>query len=184
MAVKQKNYIGSSAEYTVIYRDMLGVDFTGDGFGISKRRFSYLENMYKDYGALGSALTESIPGFRKILSTAQPINGIFKRHTENGEIHVIIHAGEALYTIPLSEIDSENKPEPIFTLADRRSHARAFGNALYIFDGDGIVMVDGDGAVRVGDETRGAPYIPTTYLNGSEYEQRNLLTKKFDKSEF
>ena len=54
------------------------------------------------------------------------------------------------------------------------------GSDLYILDGESITWISGDGdCAKVGDTTTAAPYIPTVYLNGEEYEQRNLLTEKF-----
>ena len=176
---KQKKYIGSKSEYTVSYRDMLGVDFSSDGFGISTRRFAHLENMYRDYEGVGAALTESIPGFRKILETNERINGIYSRCGKDANIHVVVHAGSHLYTFRLDMLDSAKNATPIFELTDKKSHARAFADTLYVFDTDGIVAVNDDGACRVSDDSAHSPYVPTTFVNGEEYEQRNLLSEKF-----
>ncbi len=184
MAVKSKNYLGSKSEFTCSYKDMLGVDFSSDGSGISTRRFSYLENMYRDYDGAGASVTESIPGFRKILETGERINGIYSRFGRDAEVHIIVHAGSHLYTFPLGKIDTCHDITPIFELSDTKSHARAFGDVLYLFDGAGIIAVSGDGAVRVSDDASVAPYVPTTYLNGKEYEQRNLLTRRFFERNF
>lgn len=184
MAVTSKKYIGSKSEYTCTYRDMLGVDFSSDGSGISGRRFAYLENMYRDYEGAGAALTESIPGFRKILETGERINGIYSRFGEDATVYIIVHAGKKLYSFPLYELDECQAAQPIFELCDTKSHARSFGGTLYIFDTLGIVAVNGDGAVRVGDGASVEPYLPTTYLNGREYEQRNLLTRRFKEKTF
>ena len=179
MATKQKNYISSKAEYTCSYRDMLGVDFSSDGYGISTRRFAYLENMYKDYDGTGAAVTESGPGFRKILETGRRINGIYSRYGKDAKIHVVVHAGTKLYTFGIDELDSCKNAAPIFELTDAKSHARSFGDSLYIFDTSGIVVVNDNGACRVGDGSNASPYIPTTFVDGKEYEQRNLLTSRF-----
>ncbi len=183
MSVK-KSYTSKKSEYTATYRDMLGVDFSTEGAGISTRRFAYAENMYRDYEGGGAALTESIPGFRKILETGKRINGIYSRHSANSGVHIVIHAGDSLYTLPLSELDSAGELSPIFTAVDEKSHARAFGSTLYVFDSAGIIAVSDEGAVRASDEGELAPYVPTTYLNGREFEQRNLLTPKFSERTF
>lgn len=174
-----KGYKNSSSEYSVSYKDMLGVDLSTDGFGISPRRFAYAENMYKDYEGFGAAVTESVPGFRKILSTGGCINGIYSRFGKNGEVYVVVHSADKLYSFLLSDIDSASSAKPIFTLANRKSHARAYADSLYVFDGDGIVLVNDRGAFRVGESSEAMPYVPTTYLDGEEYEQRNLLTESF-----
>ena len=178
MAINSKTY-KSSTEYTVSYKDMLGVDLSTDGFGISPKRFAYAENMYKDYEGFGAAVTESVPGFRKIFSTGGDINGLYSRFGKDGKVHVVVHSADKLYTFALADIDKSDSIKPIFTLADRKSHARAYADSLYIFDGDGILLVNDSGAFRVGDAPEAMPYVPTTYVNGQEYEQRNLLTKNF-----
>lgn len=184
MAVKTTNYIGSKSEYTCTYRDMKGVDFSSDGSGIPTGRFSYLENMYRDYDGAGAAVTESVPGFRKILETGEKINGIYTRFGKDGKVYVVVHAGTSLYTFPLDSLDSISNTTPICTLLDTKSHARAFGDTLYIFDSAGIIALTDDGAYRVGDGSSIAPYIPTTFIDGVQHEQRNLLTKRFFERSF
>ena len=60
------NLLGSREVYSRYYGDFRGGDFSSDHTQVSDNRFAYLVNMYKDYGGLGSAVTESIPGFRKM----------------------------------------------------------------------------------------------------------------------
>ena len=184
MAVKAKNYIGKRTEYTCTYKDMRGVDFSSDGSGVPNGRFAYLENMYRDYDGAGAAVTESIPGFRKIFSAGAKIHGIFSRFGADGRVHILLHAGTKLYSFALEDIDSIEELTPICNLCDKKSHARAFGDALYLFDTEKLIAIFEDGAYSVSDGSRAAPYVPTTYLNGSAFEQRNLLTKRFRERSF
>ena len=179
MAVK-KSYIRSRSEYTVSYRAMRGVDFSSESYGSAYNRFSYLENMYRDYEGGGSEITESIPGFRKIASFPKKINAIFTHKSSSNEEYAVIHSGNALYRFPLSDIDSVFSGKPIITLGDTKSRAFNSGSDLFVIDGENMIKISEDGnAERVGDDTDAAPYVPTTYVNGEEFEQRNLLTDRF-----
>ena len=179
MAVNAKKYMGKSTEYTCTYKDMRGVDFSSDGSGTASGRFAYLENMYRDYDGAGASVTESIPGFRKIFGAGERINGIFSRFGKDGEVYILLHAGNKLYSFALKDIDEISELTPLCELCDKKSHARAFGDALYVFDSEKIIAIFDDGAYSVSDSSRAAPYVPTTYLNGKAFEQRNLLTKRF-----
>lgn len=179
MAVK-KNRISKSAEYTVTYSGMRGVDFsTLDGK--SKRyRFSHLENMYKDYAGDGDGVIESIPGFRKLMGLGGKIHSIYTYKNSDGELCYVIHAGNSLYTVADSMKESSTTLTPVLTLRDAKSHGFTFNGRLYVLDGENIIEINKDGAVSVvSDTASAAPYIPTAYYNGEEYEQRNLLTEKF-----
>ena len=76
MSNSMRNLSRSSAEYSALYADMRGVDFSGDGSTIRRDRFSYLENMYRDYDGDGAGIIESFPGFRKIAALGQRIRRI------------------------------------------------------------------------------------------------------------
>ncbi|MBQ1260490.1 MAG: leucine-rich repeat domain-containing protein [Clostridia bacterium] len=183
MAVKRKNYFKNDTEYTVSYRDMRGVDFSGSGASISPTRFSYLENMYRDYDGEGAGVTESVPGFRKILGTGKTCNGIFSYTAKNGTQYVVLHAGPSLYQFAVNGRDSIGSIKSIATLYNTKSHAYSSGGKLYVFDGASIHILDEYGAHRMGDSGYEA-YIPTTYINGEPYEQRNLLSNKFRETFF
>lgn len=176
----KKSYIKPRSEYTVSYKSMHGVDFSSESYGSSQRRFSYLENMYRDYMGGGSEITESIPGFRKIASFPKKINAIYTYKNNENEEFAIIHSGNSLYRISLSELEGIYTGKPLIKIKDVKSHAFNFGSNIYVIDGENIVKIDSDGlAEKVGDDTGAAPYVPVTYLNGKEFEQRNLLTEKF-----
>ncbi len=163
-------------EYTISYRNMGGVDFSSETSANTRRRFSYLENMYRDYES-GAIMTESIPGYRKILSLGKRINGMFLQKTSyNGEF-VLVHAGTDLYRFPLSERDSIKPLKSLIQLLDADSCGFPFGKSFYIMDGQKMVEIDQEGtASYVMDGNESHAYIPTTRYNGEVLEQRNLLT--------
>lgn len=171
---KYNNY-STEREYTKLYENLRGVDFTDVPGRKSSSRFGYLENMYVDYEAGGDAI-ESIPGFRKIGNYSNHVNGLFSQKLGDGEEFVIVHAGNKLFRFNSKNRDiSVEWSKPIFTsLANSKSSAFNFGDSVYVMDGERIVVVDSKGGVSVlGDGS--APYVPTLSVNGSEFEAVNLL---------
>ena len=170
----------SGTEYTVSYSAMRGVDFSSDDGELRRYRFSYLENMYQDYEGGGAGIIESIPGFRKVLSTRGRVHSIFTHRNGKGTEYAVIHAADKLYRASIDALVTNAAiPEPIASICDKKSRGFASGCDLYVLDGEDIVKVDGEGvATRVSDGSI-TPYVPTTYYNGTELEQRNLLTNSF-----
>ena len=179
MAVK-KHKMKNGTEYTVSYSAMRGVDFSSEDGELRRYRFSYLENMYKDYDGGGAGVVESIPGFRKLYSLAGKVHSIFAHQDKFGNEYLVIHAKDKLYRTPLELINNPAVPEALLNVSDKKSRGFTSGCDLYVLDGAGIVKIDGNGAAsRVSDDSAASPYVPTTYYNGRELEQRNLLTNKF-----
>lgn len=157
-----------------IYSGMRGVDFSGDGSVVSPERFSYLENMYRDYDGEGAALTESMPGFRVLANSGAKIHGIYPIGSESAEGggYLAVHAGSSLYVLDASDPDG-GIGEPLLTaLADERGCAFGIGDSLCLISGGKIYRTDGTHAARLTDADM---YIPLTYVDGQEYEQGNLL---------
>ncbi len=180
MAGAYRRKYTDAAEYNVIYSNMRGVDFSGDGSTVSRNRFAYLENMYRDYDGDGDGITESIPGFRKITETHSKINGIFSHKDSAGHEHIVVHSGEQILRFPLAEIDTLGTLEPIGTAKNVKSRAFSFGDSLYILDGESIHRIDADGIFStIGKSGNIGCHVPLTYVNGTEYTQRNLLTRDF-----
>ena len=175
-----RNKVSKSAEYTVTYSGMRGVDFSAID-GMTKRyRFSHLENMYKDYSGDGDGIIESVPGFRKLMGLGERIHSIYTHTNAMGDLFYIVHAGSHLYRFMDSLKESSTTLIPILTVKNRRSQGFTFNGHLYILDGRSIIKIDRNTTVSmISDGSYSAPYIPTTYYNGEEYEQRNLLTEKF-----
>ncbi len=178
MAAYKKGTTG--VEYSVNYSMMGGVDFSSPDSISGRRRYSYLENMYRDYDGEGAELTESVPGFRKILSLDARINGFYFQRIANDKDYLIIHAGTKIYRKPLKDIDNGEPPTSLRTVNDAKSSGFSFGKHVYILDGSKIGRIDEGGTMNfVTDGGSAAPYVPTTYVNGEEYEQLNLLTRQF-----
>ena len=170
----------SSAEYTVTYSGMRGVAFDRADGGDKRYRFSYLENMYKDYSG-GAGAIESLPGYRRIACIGKRINGLYPQRSADGSRHLIAHGGDGIYRIDIGENDdAEYVPSRIATVRDARSAAFGSGHDVFILDGERMVRITSDGESHtVGEDDEALPYVPTTFVNGQEHEQRNLLTDLF-----
>lgn len=178
MAGYRKSATG--AEYSVNYSTMGGVDFSSPDSISGRRRYSYLENMYRDYDGEGAELTESVPGFRKIFSLGARINGFYFQRLAKDDEYLIIHAGTRIYRASLKNIDPGTPIAELRTVNDAKSTGFSFGKKVYILDGSRIGRVEEDGTMGfLSDGGPVYPYIPTTYVNGEEYEQLNLLTRQF-----
>lgn len=178
MAGYRKSATG--VEYSVNYSTMGGVDFSSPDSISGRRRYSYLENMYRDYDGEGAELTESVPGFRKIFSLGKRINGFYFQRLAKGDEYLIIHAGTRIYRASLKDIDLGTTPAELRTVNDAKSTGFSFGKKVYILDGTRIGRIEEDGTMGfLSDGGPVYPYIPTTYVNGEEYEQLNLLTRQF-----
>ena len=158
---------------------MGGVDFSGDGSGISKKRFSYLENMYRDWDGDGSASTESIPGFRNVGLVNGKIVKIYLQKTTEDE-YLLLCTAKSLYRLPVSQRDNPGAMRVVCQGDFTTSAGYPFGNDFYIISSTRIYKIDAEGGVSlVTNNSENPPYVPVTYLSGEAYEQRNLLTQKF-----
>ena len=172
--------MSQGTEYTVTYKNMLGVDLSSGSDASSKKRYAYSENMYRDYENGGAGMIESVPGFRKIASLGAKIHGIYSHRNENGENCAVIHAGNALFRFKLSDRDALGAIEPIATpLNDAKSSAFRFGENLYVMDGSKIIKISASGEAVIIDSEKDDVYVPTTFCNGERIEQKNLLTTRF-----
>ena len=173
------NLIKSDAEYNRILENMRGVDFSGNRNSTDKR-YSYLENMYRDYTAGGSNLVESVPGFRRIYSGTK-INGLHLQTTQDGKRYLVINDNGVLYRFDAEDLSNPTEITGNAIIGiDAKSHSFNFKGKLYIGDTHNLKTVDAGGFLsQVVDNTANAPYVPTVYIDGKEYEQRNLLTAMF-----
>lgn len=181
MANRYKNLIYSTAEYTHTYRDFKGVELNASATVSSPSRLSYLENMYKDYDGNGADVIESVPGFRCFAHYGEKVNGIFYQRSPFGnEDHILVHVGGKLYRHPISDtLKSNTAGTEIAVLNDTKSFGFEYGRHFYIMDSDKILQISDNGDCKTVGQEGAEPYIPTTYVSGEEYEQRNLLTDKF-----
>ena len=169
MATNSQGYV-----YTNTYSDMRGVDFSTEASQIPDHRFSYLENMYRDYAAGAAAGVETIPGFRKAAAVVGKIRAMHPHPTDRKRM--LIHAGTALYSFRTEEENGafpapEEIPLTGFSLAAAESRSTVLDGGLYLVDGQSFSVYNGT-AVRRAVTT---PYVPCLYIDGEPYEQKNLL---------
>lgn len=171
--------IKSECEFNRILEDMRGVDLSG-GSGSRDVRYSYLENMYRDYAAGRGELIESVPGFRRIYSGTK-INGLHMQIAADGSRYLVINDNGIVYRASVDSLsESERLTGSVVVSRDTRSHSFGFGGRLYLGDAYNLKSVeDGGQLFQVIDGTVCAPYVPTVYSDGAELEERNLLSAAF-----
>ena len=172
-----KSY-SSGTEHSVIYSDFKGVDFSENGSNISPYRFAYAENMYRDYDTGGANTVESIPGYRKIYDSQQSVNGLYSYKNHSGEDVLVIHTKNELHSIPISDIDTHERLRIVSGVNDSCGDSYASQDSLFVLDGSNLFMLSDTVFEKITDQSC-AVYVPTTHINGTEYEQRNLLTRYF-----
>ena len=185
MANRYRNLIYSTAEYTHSYGGFKGVELNAGSLISSTARLAYSQNMYKDYDGDGADVLESIPGFRCFAKYDNTVNALYYQRSQNGrDDHVLVHVGNKLMRHPVSDIHrTSTTGVEIATLQNYKSFGFEYGRFFYVMDSQSILRIDEDGGcTRVG-EAEAYPYVPTTYVSGEVYEQRNLLTDDF-KEEF
>ncbi len=168
---------GKKTEYSINMGDFRGVD--RDGGSISPVRLSACENMYKDYGGDGGGVIESIPGFRRLYSFGKRIKRIYHHKSSLNPDNIIVHTEDALYSFTAEIMENLFNEQPRGSVSSGASAGFSFGDNFYLLDGTAIHRLDryhNFHTVREGDASI---YIPTAYINGEEYEQRNLLTDRF-----
>lgn len=136
------------------------------------------ENMYRDYSTDTDCI-ESFPGYRRLISLGGRINGIFPERREDGS-HYLVHAGNTLYRCTFGEkfLDSFTS-EALCDMEDHESASYRHGDSVYIFDSCDVTVIGIDGEAKKASEYEELIYVPTTYKNGEEYEQANVLTSAF-----
>ena len=172
-----KRGIGERNEYTVSYTGMGGVDLSASPSSAHKR-FADIKNMYRDYDEGGDRLV-SFPGFRRLASTDGKVNSLFLQKDSRGRSHVVVHAKDSLYRFSMNGRDNLSRLSPIATVKDTKSSAFSSESDLFVLDGEKITVINEHGSVGTLTEGIHSPYVPTTYVNGIEYQQRNLLTDEF-----
>ena len=170
------NYLNSSAtEYTRSFNGFRGVDLSSEAELVEDSRFCHLVNMWRDYASGQGNAIETFPGFRCLNVFEGRINGIFRYRTREGEDYVIVHAGTHLHRFPHAERDDISASVKSFNgMADAPSTAFIFADKLYLLDGVRYRCFDGEALRDVSE----VGYIPTTYIDGQEYEQRNMLVDR------
>ena len=182
MANRYRNLIYSEAEYTHLYRGFRGIELNASESTESQSRLAYSQNMYKDYDGNGSDVLESIPGFRCFAHYGSDIHALYyQRSVSGGEDHIIVHVKDRLMRHPISDIYRQDATGTRISGAkDSNSFGFEFGRHFYIMDGRTIMQISDSGSCLVIGQSGSDPYVPTTYISGEPYEQRNLLTNRFN----
>ncbi len=135
------------------------------------------ENMYIDYSTGGSWL-ESFPGYRSVYEYSGKINGIYDMGF--GDNGFLVHAGASLYRCRFLDKNLDGTQSTWLCDAnDGKSFCYSFGNSAVFFDGTDIAVISEELTTKKMSQHSDAVYVPTTYVNGAEEEQVNLLTDKF-----
>ena len=181
MANRYRNLIYSTAEYTKMYNGFRGIELNGSSSITSSGRLAYAQNVYKDYDGDGANVIESVPGYRCFAHYEEPIHSLFYMHSSSGgDDHIIAHVGCMLMRHPVSDIYEEDTyGEQIASLEDTKSFGFQYDKHLYVMDGTQIYRINDDGECYVIGEDGIYPYVPTTYVSGEEYEQRNIMIDDF-----
>ncbi len=193
-----------TTEYRQVFPLTGGLDL-GSGEGAKDlSHVSELVNMYRDHSRPvgegqepdeGGGLLETVPGFRLLAKsfsgeTEGVIHGLFSMSFfEAGERrpYLVIHRGRHLYVTLESDRDKEETLSPVATLADAPSRAAVFGDSLYLCDGQGLYRLSSPqtcqwlGGEEAGSDMTSADVtVPVAFLDGEPYEDRNLLTDRYD----
>ena len=181
MANRYRNLIRSTAEYTQVYNSFRGVELNASSYTSSPTRLAYAENMYKDYDGDGADAIESIPGFRCFANYGEAVHALYYQRSLSGdEDYILVHVGSRLMRVPLSDIyTTDAVGEEIAELEDGESFGFEYGTHFYVMDSERILQISDSGEACVIGEDGSSPYVPTTYVSGEIYEQRNMLTDAF-----
>ena len=164
------------SEYTRAFGGFRGVDLSSELHAVEGGRFTYLRNMWRDYESGQGDAVETIPGYRFLHNFGGCINGIFHYRRRSGQDFVVVHAGTKLYRFSNDDRDAIDSDKLWFAdgMVDAPSNAFIFADKLYLLDGEHYYRLDDDKLDMVSD----IAYVPCTYIDGVEYEQRNMLTNR------
>ena len=135
------------------------------------------ENMYVDHD-IDELCLESFPGYRRLAKMNGKINGIFL--TDFGEEIYLVHSGNSLYKCRyFDDHRDEFNYSEICSMNDQRSFSYHIGDYICIFDGADITVVDRTLTAKKLSQNKNLAYTPTTFINGEEAEQINILSNMF-----
>ena len=161
-----KYYKKKNTRYSKTY-DLTGADLIG----------AETENMYIDYDRGGKWL-ESFPGFRRLTTISGEVHDIIDIGL--GEQGFLVHCGSNLYRCSFTGKQRDTlQTTTICELEDKKCFYYMVGDYICFFAGGYIVTIDKDFTVRKTTKDSDAIYVPTTYVDGEEAEQMNILSYKF-----
>lgn len=175
----------AKTEYSRILTAFGGIDVTSDDSNVALNRFPYIVNMWRDFKSENGAAVETFPGWRMIpwnTGSENRINGLyFATLSHENSMHkiVIIHKGHEVYYGDAEDKDTEKQLTKIGECQGIDSRGFQHGNAFYLLDQNTIYKLALKNGTLSMSEVGTEAYIPTTYADGAEYEQRNMLTNQF-----
>lgn len=187
MGANAKVAMSSRQQYSRYLGDFRGVDFSSSPAMVSQNRFSFLKNMWKDYESGQGQAIETMPGHRIVLDGLGSGSDRTVYSMYEYRDYVIAKCGTSLYAFLYNEngkISLANGGKPIATgLRDGKLTGFVFNNDFWFIDGREYYKcscTESEGTANWSvKKVSDSAYIPTTYINGEEYEQRNILTNKF-----
>ncbi len=172
---------GTKGIYHRYFSSLRGVDVTSDPAEVSLSRFADMANMWRDPLAPEGTVTETFPGYRGIGAWEGECLGLY-RHRVGAEDFLVAHVGTRLYRFPVS---MRHYPRTLSALTPLREGVAAtqgfsfpVGESLYLFIGGTCYRLSPDGILAALGEEGCLPYLPTTFVEGEAYEQRNMLTDR------
>jgi hypothetical protein len=181
MAYKtKKNIIASRDEYSRYYPRFAGVDFNSDAADVNISRMAFAQNVWRDWQSEQGGAVETIPGYRvlaKSMVYGNP-NGLHHWMDAHGNHRVGVHVGNSFRWIEHDRRDEyKDKMEAIgVALADHHSVSFLHHDRLYLLDGTNYYRIS---PTMEPKKVTDIAYVPTSYADGAQYEQRNMLTNKF-----
>ena len=177
-------------EYSRYMSNFRGVDTTSEASNVALNRFSFIQNMYKDYKSGQGVAIETFPGTRTLCKNlGGKIYGIHTYKVSSDKVYIIVHAGKKLYYFDKDKRDELSTDLPTefsgITMKEAKSSSFVCNNRLYIIDGEHYITVyededdTGNKILKTEHVDNDTAYVPTTFSNVSQYEQRNMLTNKF-----
>ena len=156
-----------------------GADFRTEAGLVDQTRLAFCRNMWKDYDAEDVGGIESFPGFRRLctlLDGGGKAHGLWQFSFPTGINRFIAHIDTKLFIFN----EDGSSINVITGIADRDSSAFAFNGNFYLLDGTKYYRIDySGGSFYPTDLTQGTGYVPITYIDNLEYEQRNMLDNHF-----
>lgn len=185
----QANLANSTSQYNAYLGagGFRGVDVSDDPSKINGTRFANATNMWKDYENQSGIAVETMPGYRKLKSTNASINGIFRYVYNIGEVdeqcYIVVHSGSSLWIYKWEDFingNTEVRYQVSALLNDDSINAFQYRNRFFIIQNGywELIRTENDSGVVSFSIQQVATngYIPTTYIDGVEYEQANALS--------
>lgn len=169
----------SDTQYTRALDSFRGADMTSPDTEVATYRFAYIRNMYRDYYSGAGTAIETVPGYRQLLpppAVGAEVYGMWSTVIDDARM-VLVHRGTQLIIFKhdnRDELGTAQNVKMLNGLAAHKSVAFVMNSDFYLLDGTHYFKLEGGKLVDMLENA----YLPTTYVNGEMYEQRNMLTDK------